>query len=238
MAPKRRSLKSLQHQERLQGLTPSKFPLSCKDKSLHLSSVCSLLSFILISIQDLTDVHTAIAPGIAVSKDATFNSYSKQPAKRPRHRNDDLLLHSTSHRTLDYTARENKPKDGQPLLKHYIGVFDPATGDLQLVEAKKMVVRGAVRAQQATEDEMRAPSILEVLLSEFCRLLRLLDLLLTSYRPITTNEPSLAKHLVLKRQRRPWKLSRSMQSRLAKLLETLQQNSIPPISPSWPLSRT
>lgn len=98
-------------------------------------------------------------------EDAAFNSYSRRPAKRPRHRKDDLLLHSTSHRTLDYTAREDKPKDGQPLLKHYVGLFDPATGQLQLVEAKKMVVRGAVRAQQATEEDMRSQEMSQVILT-------------------------------------------------------------------------
>ncbi|KAF3769633.1 hypothetical protein M406DRAFT_325125 [Cryphonectria parasitica EP155] len=97
----------------------------------------------------------ATAPGISVSQDAVFNSYSRRPAKRPRYRSDDLLLHSASHRTLDYTAREDKPKDGQPLLKHYIGLLDPTTGQLQLAEAKKMIVRGAVRAQQASEEEMQ-----------------------------------------------------------------------------------
>lgn len=63
---------------------------------------------------------------------------------------------------MDYTAREDKPKDGQPLLKHYVGLFDPATGQLQLVEAKKMAVRGAVRAQQATEEDMLPQEMAQV----------------------------------------------------------------------------
>lgn len=114
----------------------------------------------------LTTNKTATAPGIAVAKDATFNSYSRRPVtKRARHRSGDLLLHSTSHRTLDYTAREDKPEDGQPLLKHYIGLFDPVTGGLQLVEGKKMVVRGAVRAQQAADEDMKAQEVPQVLTS-------------------------------------------------------------------------
>lgn len=110
------------------------------------------------SVQSLTS-QIATAPGISIAKDAVFNSYTRQPttSKRPRHRSHDLLLHSTSHNSLDYTAREDKPKDGNGLLSHYIGLFDPATGQLQLVEAKKMVVRGAVRAQQAAEDDMQSP---------------------------------------------------------------------------------
>lgn len=63
-----------------------------------------------------------------------------------------MLLHSSTHNTVDYTAREGKGPDA--LLKHYIGVFDPKTGKMQVVEAKKMVIRGVVRAKQATEEEM------------------------------------------------------------------------------------
>ncbi|KAM0454896.1 hypothetical protein ACHAPV_008037 [Trichoderma viride] len=64
-----------------------------------------------------------------------------------------LLLHSSTHRNLDYTAREEE-RGSKPLLNHYIGIYDPKTGKLQVVEAKKMVVRGAVRSKQvATEQE-------------------------------------------------------------------------------------
>ncbi|KUI60085.1 DNA-directed RNA polymerase I subunit rpa49 [Cytospora mali] len=101
----------------------------------------------------------ATTSGIAVSKDTKFNTYSRAPTKRPRHGASDLLLHSTSHRTLDYSAREDKPKGGQPLLKHYIGLFDPASGQLQLVESKKMVIRGSVRAQQAPEEDMQSQKL-------------------------------------------------------------------------------
>ncbi|ROW13064.1 hypothetical protein VPNG_05964 [Cytospora leucostoma] len=101
----------------------------------------------------------ATTSGIAISQDTKFNTYSRAPTKRPRHGASDLLLHSTSHRTLDYSAREDKPKGGQPLLKHYIGLFDPASGQLQLVEAKKMVIRGSVRAQQAPEEAMQSQKL-------------------------------------------------------------------------------
>lgn len=102
----------------------------------------------------------ATTSGIAVSKDTIFNTYSRAPTKRPRHgAANDMLLHSTSHRSLDYSAREDKPKGGQPLLKHYIGLFDPASGQLQLVEAKKMVIRGSVRAQQAPEEDMKSQKL-------------------------------------------------------------------------------
>ncbi|UNI21383.1 DNA-directed RNA polymerase I subunit rpa49 [Purpureocillium takamizusanense] len=96
----------------------------------------------------------ATAPGLEIPKTLVFHSYqSKDEArtktKHPKHAVDkELLLHSTAHRSLDYTAREEEPRGSKPLLKHYVGIYDPKTGKLDVVEAKKMVVRGQVRAKQ------------------------------------------------------------------------------------------
>lgn len=170
---KRKSKEDHGSQKKKTKVTPASSTASKSAKVINVSSVvqskvsppvigtfacaCYSWKFLILTTQ------TATAPGIAVAKDAVFNSYSKRPsAKRSRHRSNDLLLHSTSHRTLDYTAREDKPENGQPLLKHYIGLFDPATGKLQLVEGKKMVVRGVVRAQQATDEDMRSQQMPQV----------------------------------------------------------------------------
>ncbi|KAI3399063.1 hypothetical protein diail_7863 [Diaporthe ilicicola] len=111
----------------------------------------------------------ASAPGISVSKDTKYNTYSRAPTKRSKHGANDLLLHSSSHRTVDYTAREDKPSAGagagQPLLRHYIGLFDPASGQLQLVEAKKMVIRGSVRAQQAPQEDMQPRTLNQTMMN-------------------------------------------------------------------------
>lgn len=79
-----------------------------------------------------------------------FNSYIPKNASSKSKKAADkaLLLHSTTHRNLDYTAREEESRDSKPLLNHFIGIYDPKTGKLQVVEAKKMVVRGAVRSKQ------------------------------------------------------------------------------------------
>lgn len=100
----------------------------------------------------------ATASGISISKDTKYNTYSRRSTKKSKHGADDLLLHSSSHRTVDYTAREDKPSvgAGQPLLKHYVGLFDPASGQLQLVEAKSMSIRGSVRTQQAPQKDMES----------------------------------------------------------------------------------
>ena len=54
------------------------------------------------------------------------------------------MLHSASHPLMEYTGREVNT----PGLQHFIGIFDPKSGKMEVVEAKKMVVRGAVRSQQ------------------------------------------------------------------------------------------
>ena len=64
--------------------------------------------------------------------------------------NKELLLHSSEHQKIDYTAREEEAGGSDTLLKHYIGVYDAATGKMEVMEARKLVVRGVVRAHEAT----------------------------------------------------------------------------------------
>ncbi|KAH8894980.1 RNA polymerase I associated factor, A49-like protein [Thozetella sp. PMI_491] len=114
----------------------------------HALKVSSLLG------SPLTPPVIATTPGLILPDNTKFQSYSKQDNARKNglsaSRNE-LLLHSDSHRTMDYTAREDHPKG---LLKHYIGVFDPQTGSLQVVEARKMTLRGTVRARKAADEAL------------------------------------------------------------------------------------
>lgn len=91
-------------------------------------------------------------------------SISLQPYTKPRRNpptgagltsisKTELLLHSSAHQELDYTAREEEAGGADTLLKHYVGVYDPETGKMEIMEARKMVVRGVVRAHQATADD-------------------------------------------------------------------------------------
>lgn len=73
-----------------------------------------------------------------------------------------MLLHASSHRTVDFTAKEDKALGTDSSLQHFIGVFDPATGQLQVVGAKKMEIRGNVRARDATEEQMKGMPLRKV----------------------------------------------------------------------------
>lgn len=52
--------------------------------------------------------------------------------------------------------------DIDPFLKHYLCVFSPETGELEVVEAKKMVVRGVVRARNTSDGAMAENTVIQV----------------------------------------------------------------------------
>ncbi|KAI2465908.1 RNA polymerase I associated factor, A49-like protein [Annulohypoxylon bovei var. microspora] len=100
----------------------------------------------------------ATSPGLCLPGSMKFQAYtapqstSSKRSKKSDSRTSNILLHSSSHGKLDYTAKEEGPGGRESHLKHYIGVFDPETGKLAIVEAKKMAVRGVVRSQKPPED--------------------------------------------------------------------------------------
>ncbi|KPM36822.1 hypothetical protein AK830_g9762 [Neonectria ditissima] len=110
----------------------------------------------------------ATAPGFQVPSDISFQSYApkndtktkSKPAKSAGEK--DFLLHSTAHRSLDYTVKTEGPRGSKPHLNHFVGIYDPKTGKLQVVEAKKMVMRGVVRAKQASEAAMGENHVTQV----------------------------------------------------------------------------
>lgn len=97
----------------------------------------------------------------------SFSSYAppdpiqkKKSKQSPTER--ELLLHSIDHPKLDYTAKEEIARGVKPLVNHFVGVYDPKTGKMQVVEAKKMVVRGTVRAKQQAEAEAAEKTMQQV----------------------------------------------------------------------------
>lgn len=83
-----------------------------------------------------------------------FHPYQARDSPTTKSKNGftkELLLHSRSHQNLDYTAREEEPRGSARLLNHFVGIYDAKNGKLDVVEAKRMVVRGLVRAKQVAE---------------------------------------------------------------------------------------
>ncbi|KAI0911513.1 RNA polymerase I associated factor, A49-like protein [Ustulina deusta] len=108
----------------------------------------------------------ATHPGLCLPSSVSFQAYTRNApskSKKPRSKQaapspSSLLLRSSSHSKLDYTAKEDGLGGRESHLKHYIGVFDPTTGELLIVEARKMAVRGVVRSQQPKEQDLQSRS--------------------------------------------------------------------------------
>jgi DNA-directed RNA polymerase I subunit RPA49 len=112
------------------------------------------------SISTLTQVRiVATSSSIRVPEDVQFHSYAKlQRATASRRRHEqrpapELLLYSASHKTMDYTAREDGPNDMSSLLNHFLCVYDPRTGKLDVVQAKRMVIRGGARSSAVQDGD-------------------------------------------------------------------------------------
>lgn len=85
--------------------------------------------------------------GPSLPSDIRFQSFSRQTPQ-----GSELLIHSSDHPTIDYTAAEGAEL-GENHLKHYLAVFDPAENTLKLAEATKLTVRGSVRQEKFLQDD-------------------------------------------------------------------------------------
>lgn len=117
------------------------------------------------SVRTVTESPPVIAttPGLCLPSSIRFQTYTKAPpstTKPSKMQPPNMMLHSSTHEKLDYTGREEGSGGRESHLKHYIGVFDPKTGQLSVMEARKMAIRGVVRSQQPAQDaeDERDPS--------------------------------------------------------------------------------
>ncbi|ORY16185.1 DNA-directed RNA polymeras-like protein I 49 kDa polypeptide [Clohesyomyces aquaticus] len=96
----------------------------------------------------------ASTPGLDFPSRLTLKPYKYTrilPGQTP-HNSYEVLLQSSHHQRLDYLAREEKDGSAESQLNDYIGVFDPATGKLEVVQVHKVTVRSSLRSEA---DEMR-----------------------------------------------------------------------------------
>ncbi|KAG0648545.1 DNA-directed RNA polymerase I subunit RPA49 [Hyphodiscus hymeniophilus] len=120
-----------------------------------------------LQIQDQWAPIIASTPGVSFPSSVLLKPYTKarenvQKKARGVLATTEVILHSNAHPKLEYTARQQQEISGpDALLKHYVGVYDPSTGKLEVMEARKMVIRGVVRAHQATEEEQFSKNMRE-----------------------------------------------------------------------------
>ncbi|KAL2155992.1 hypothetical protein VTH82DRAFT_736 [Thermothelomyces myriococcoides] len=103
----------------------------------------------------------ALTPGISLPDSFSFDAYEKDAEPTAKRRKSgglpsppEMALHSSAHRTIDYIAREEQSKSVDTVLNHFLAIIDPRTGEVEVVQAKKMVVRGTVRSKQAPSEAM------------------------------------------------------------------------------------
>ncbi|KAI9826649.1 MAG: DNA-directed RNA polymerase I subunit rpa49 [Thelocarpon impressellum] len=107
----------------------------------------------------------ATAPGLSLQSKLSFKPFKKaRPTSTPNGssqqcQKSEWLLHSSSHPKIDYTAREEPVGTTDGLLQHYVGLYDPQTGRLEVVEARKTVVRGTLRERAVEPDEKQTQTI-------------------------------------------------------------------------------
>ncbi|MCJ1306892.1 DNA-directed RNA polymerase I subunit rpa49 [Agyrium rufum] len=95
------------------------------------------------------------SPGLSLPSDLSFNAYS---VLRTRSATDtsqrtiilsehELLLHTSRHPQIAYTGREEEVVGTGKDLNHYVGVYDAATGQLELVPARVLAVRHELKLE-------------------------------------------------------------------------------------------
>ncbi|RHZ52315.1 DNA-directed RNA polymerase I subunit RPA49 [Aspergillus thermomutatus] len=113
----------------------------------------------------VVDEHSELAPviittpGVNAPRNLRFTPYLKARANSSSSANrnkgivsSELLLQSSEHPKLDFVGREAE-EDADSQLKHYVAVVDPEKKTWQLVEVRKLTVRGAVRRMKPLTEE-------------------------------------------------------------------------------------
>lgn len=106
----------------------------------------------------------ASTPGLKFPSHISFKPY-KRTRILPTGNVTELLLQSSDHSRLDYTAREEKDGSSESQLKDYIGVYDPATGKMQLMPVRRVTVRSTLRSE--TEELQNRQAKIEAAQSSF-----------------------------------------------------------------------
>jgi DNA-directed RNA polymerase I subunit RPA49 len=86
-------------------------------------------------------------PGLKFKGNEPLKAYKKDK---------ELLLASSSHPKLDFLAQEERSGASESLLKHYLGIYDPETGHVQVISAKQLVMRTRLHDARTLEDDVES----------------------------------------------------------------------------------
>ena len=89
----------------------------------------------------------ASGPGIVVPETLQFQAYRKLGESNGAH--DDVLLRSSEHPKLNLTARERDDGAPEDQMKHYVGMLDTESNELQLVEVRHVSMRRTIKAEDS-----------------------------------------------------------------------------------------
>jgi DNA-directed RNA polymerase I subunit RPA49 len=57
----------------------------------------------------------------------------------------EMLLHSSAHPRMDFLANKDFANSSDALMDHYIGIYDPKSSSLRLVQANRLAIRATLR---------------------------------------------------------------------------------------------
>lgn len=105
---------------------------------------------------------SATTPGVQSAKSLRWNPYikardnvskSSTSLRNPGIVSSEILLQSSQHEKMDFVGREGHDEDADSQLKHYVAVVDPERKTWQIVEARRVTLRGSVRSHKASEED-------------------------------------------------------------------------------------
>jgi DNA-directed RNA polymerase I subunit RPA49 len=101
------------------------------------------LSISLLDTQDSLPPVLAVALGLdAPALPMTPYARSGASAVTPQ---SEMLLHSSGHPRLDFVANKDFANSSDGLMDHYVGIYDPASSSLRLVQANRLALRATLR---------------------------------------------------------------------------------------------
>jgi DNA-directed RNA polymerase I subunit RPA49 len=112
-----------------------------------------------VTFDDGAGLHPVLvsSPGLNLPR-IQFNAYTKPRSSRssndgqPTPNTHSILLHSSEHPRLDYTATPNTLDQE---LSHYVAIFDPTTNELQITSAYHLNLRTTLRSE--TTEQQKHP---------------------------------------------------------------------------------